>query len=94
MTVLLQAASTGNGPAVRKPQMATPSSEQFFTLFVWGTFNGATVRLEIALSGAGPWFDSGLEVTEASAVNVEFKAQWVRAVVDGGSSPSINASLA
>jgi hypothetical protein len=93
--ILLSAAGEGNGPAVRRPQSATPSSEQFFTFFVWGTFGGATVTLEISPSGesSAPWFDTGLSVTEAGAVNVEFRAERVRAVVTGGSSPEINAML-
>lgn len=93
MTVLLENASTGNGPTNRVPQHARPESEQFFTLYVWGTFNGATVRLEIAPNSSSTWFDSGLALTEQTAVNIEFKARRIRCVVDGGSSPSISAEI-
>ena len=93
--LLLNAATTGNGPTVKRPQSATPDAEQFFTFFVWGTFNGATVRLEISPTPGGdsPWFDSGLEVDAAGVVNIEFRAQKVRAVIVGGSDPEITAIL-
>ena len=93
--ILLDAAGAGNGPTINRPQSATPNAEQFFTFFVWGTFNGATVKLEIAPVGGNdpPWFDSGLEITAAGAVNVEFRAQKVRAVVVGGTDPVISAIL-
>lgn len=89
---LLSGAASGTGAAVRVQKTPTPDAEQFFTLYVWGTFGGATVTLEIS-PGDGAWFDSGLTVTEAQAVNVEFKARSVRAVVTGGTDPAINAEL-
>jgi hypothetical protein len=90
---LLTAATTGNGPTLRRIPHPTPDAEQFLTLYVWGTFNGAVVRIEVSPGSDAPWFDTGLEITEATAVNLEFRSRNIRGIVDGGSSPSINAEL-
>ena len=91
---LLSNAGNGNGPTVLRPQPAGPEGQQFFTLFVWGTFDGATVTLEVSPGGDAPWFDSGVEITAAQAINVEFKARKLRAVVSGGGgSVSISAAV-
>lgn len=84
---LLTDADNGTGPSVARGQK--PS---FFTFYAWGTFNGATVRLEVSPDGSA-WFDSGIELTLSDVINVEFNALYVRAVVAGGASPSISAEI-
>jgi hypothetical protein len=90
---LLTAAGIGNGPTLQRNPRPTPNAEQFLTLYVWGTFSGSTVRVEVSPGGDAPWFDTGLEITEATAVNLEFRSLTIRGVVDGGSTPSINAEI-
>ena len=46
--------------------------------------NGATVTIEVSPGGIAPWFDSGVVITAAQAINIEFKARKIRAVVSGG----------
>lgn len=84
MLPLLENAGNGNGPTVFRPQPAVPGGQQFFTLFVWGDFDGATVTIEVSPGGSAPWFDSGVVITAAQAINIEFKARKIRGVVTGG----------
>lgn len=91
---LLTNAGNGNGVRINLAQAPSPTSQQFRTLYVWGTFDGATVTLEFSPTNTGPWFDSGIEVTDTQAVNVECRAHDVRAVViGGGAGTSITAEL-
>lgn len=76
---LLNAAAAGTGTAY---EVTRP--DQFFTFYAYGTFDGATVRLEVSPYG-GVWFDVGILFDAPGAQNVEFRAKSVRAVVEGGS---------
>lgn len=90
---LLTAAGNGDGTAVDNRQLNRRDSS-FFTLFVWGTFGGSTVKLQISPDGTN-WFDvSGADaITAAGALNVEFRAKQVRGSVSGGTANSINMRL-
>lgn len=91
--LLLSAAAGGNGATFQIRQWGNRELEHLYTLFVWGTFGGATVTLEISFDGV-EWFPvSGVSITAKTVVNVEFRAQYVRAVVTGGAGVSINALL-
>jgi hypothetical protein len=94
---LLTAAGAGNGAAVQIRNL-NREKHQLYTLFVYGTFGGATVTLQISPDGPDvtptTWVDVlDVTITDASAINVEFRANWVRAVVTGGAAQSIDAKL-
>lgn len=90
---LLNNAGAGNGETVVLSPGASPEAERFRTLYVWGTFGGASVTVEVSPGNGAPWFDSGLVITEATVVNLELRAYRARAIVTGGSGPSISARL-
>src|SRR6185295_14273081 len=97
---LLNAAGAGSGGAIEVRQPYNRELNQLKTWFVWGTFGGATVTLEISPddipAGAVPsnWFSvTGASLTAPGALNVDFRARWVRAVVTGGAGQSINSLL-
>jgi len=63
------------------------------TLFVWGTFDSATVIYQISFDNTN-WFNvaNADSITVATAINVEHRAQYHRISVSGGVSvESINA---
>ena len=90
---LLTAAANGNGATTEIKQWGNRELVRLFTLFVFGTFGGATVTLQISPNGTD-WFTvSGVSITSASAINVEFRAPYVRAVVSGGTGEAVDAIL-
>ncbi len=65
------------------------------TVACWGTFGGATVKLQLSLDGT-KWFDiDDLTFTDEGIVNAYLgKDVKVRGVISGGSSASLNLSVA
>ena len=91
--LLLSNASGGNGTTFEIRQWGNRELNHLYTLFVWGTFGGATVTLEISHNGTD-WFTvSGVSITAKTALNVEFRARYVRAVITGGAGVTLNALL-
>lgn len=89
---LLSAASNGNGTTFRVPRFAKVDESHLRTLYVWGTFDSATVTFQISTDDV-TWFDvaNADAITAQSALNVEFRAPYVRGKVAGGlGSESIN----
>ncbi len=88
ITTLLTADGNGNGSAV---DLSGP--RKHFTLYIWGTFDDATVKLQVTPDNTN-WFDAeDSSVTAARARNVEFSAYSVRGVVSGGGG-SVSISMA
>lgn len=83
-------AATGAAQAIR--EALNRNKHQLYTFFVWGNFGGATVTLQISPDNVN-WFGTGVSVTVQSAVNVEFRANFVRAVSTGGAGSAIDALL-
>lgn len=83
-------AVTGTALAIREG--LNRNKHQLYTFFVWGTFGGATVTLQISPDNVN-WFGTGVSVTAQGAVNVEFRANFVRAMSTGGAGSSIDALL-
>lgn len=60
------------------------------TLFVGGTFNGATVKYQLSIDSTngvdGNWFDvaDANAITADKVINVEHRAKWHRISVSGG----------
>jgi hypothetical protein len=89
---LLKAAAAGNGPWVDVRAMSN------FSVHLYGTFGGASVSLYASndsdpnLSG-----DTGIVIgsssTSAGMQTLTGPYRWIRAVVTGGTSPSINGVL-
>lgn len=90
---LLNNSGGGNGATFEIREWGNRHIEHMYTLFVWGTFGGATVTVEISPDETN-WFPvSGVSITDKVALNLEFRARFVRAVVTGGTAPSIQALL-
>ncbi len=68
------------------------NKHQLYTLYVWGTFGGATVTLQISPDNVN-WFGTAVAITTQGATNVEFRAGWVRAVSTGGTGSALEALL-
>ena len=83
-------AATGVAQAIR--ESLNRNKHQLYTFFVWGTFGGATVTLQISPDNVN-WFGTGVAITAQGSVNVEFRANFVRAVSTGGTGSSIDALL-
>lgn len=91
---LLVAAGNGAGSAVQMPRYAHIDESHLRTLFVWGTFGGANVALQISPDNTN-WFNvpNADTITAQTTLNVEFRAPFVRCNVTGGTGNSINAKL-
>lgn len=90
---------TGAGGAVTGPSVAireglNRNKHQLYTLFVWGNFGapGATVTLQISPDNVN-WFGTAVSITQQGATNVEFRANFVRAVSTGGTGSALEALL-
>lgn len=91
---LLTAAGAGAGAAQQIGQWGNREISHLYTFYVWGTFGGATVTLEISFDGV-EWFTvTGISITVRTVINAEFRARFVRAVVTGGAGQAIDAFLA
>ena len=92
---LLTAASNGNGASKQMVDHSQGNiSKRFsYSIYVYGTFGGATVTLEgshddstwIAITNAS-W-------TAKATTNIEFYGNFLRGVVTGGTGESINMVL-
>lgn len=81
---LLTAGGNGNGASFQIRQGLNRHIDHLYTLYVWGTFDGGAVTLEVSFDGT-EWFSiAGLSITAKAVQNVEFRAGYVRAVVTGG----------
>lgn len=83
-------AITGASLAIREG--LNRNKHQLYTFYVWGTFGGATVTLQISPDGTN-WFGTGVAITAQGASNVEFRANFVRAVSSGGAGSALDAML-
>lgn len=65
------------------------------TVMATGTFNSATIKLQIGPTSSGPWVDSTeATFTAAGAAVTPLSAQaWVRATVTGTGSPAPSLSM-
>lgn len=90
---LLTAAAAGNGASLQVRPIGNKYN-YLYTLYVYGTFDGATFTLEISPDNGTTWFTvPNTSVTAKSVLNVEFKSTHVRGVVTGGTAPAIDAEL-
>lgn len=91
--VLLENAGNVTGQPVAMPI----DDLRIGTLYVWGTFGGATVTLECSpdppelAAGDSEWFPvpDADAITTKTVINVQFRARKLRGVVASGTSPSI-----
>jgi len=90
---LLSTAGAGAGTAKQLVSISHMIKNHLFTFFVWGTFGGSTVTVEISPDGTN-WFPvTGLSWTVLDVKNAEFRALQVRGVVTGGAGQSINMEM-
>jgi hypothetical protein len=92
---LLAAAGNGDGTTIQLPRWNNIIESHLRTLFVWGTFDSGTVKLQISPDDT-TWFDvPGADaITAQATLNVEFRAPYVRCTASGGGgSISVNAKL-
>lgn len=79
---LLTESDNATGIAVAIRSGLNRDISHLYTLYVWGTFGGGTATLQISPDNVN-WFATGVSVTEISTVNVEFRANFVRASFSG-----------
>lgn len=66
---------------------------QLRTFYVYGTFGGTTITIEISPDGTN-WFNPATaSYTAKSVANLEFRAKQVRVVSTGGAGASINVDM-
>lgn len=92
MKLFTGAGGAATGPAVAIREGLNRNKHQLYTMYVWGTFGGATVTLQISPDNVN-WFGTNVAITAQGATNVEFRANFVRAVSTGGAGSSIDALL-
>lgn len=83
------------GPAINVVSPGHMYKTHVRTLFVWGTFDGANFALQVSPDGS-EWFDvaNADTITAKTVINVEFRADKVRAVISGSATEaSITAFL-
>jgi len=86
---ILNAAGTGNGDSYELRTGGKNAKENIRTVYVYGTFGGTTVTVQISPDGTN-WFTvTGLSFTDVGAINMEARAAFIRGVVTGGTTPSI-----
>lgn len=82
---LLNNAGNGNGTTYAIPESGNRNKEAIRTLFVYGTFDGATVKLQASSDEGSNWIDvPDASFTAAGAVNIVGHLPHVRGVVTGG----------
>lgn len=95
MRLLTDAAEDTNGANIniRIPKGLLPT--HFYTLFVWGTFGGTTVTLQISPDDGTTWFNivDADSITVKSVINLEFVCSHVRAITTGGTGATIQVEL-
>ena len=87
------AQANGNSTAVEISRFAHLSESHLRTLFVQGTFNGATVKYQISMDNSVFHDVADADaITAAKVINVEHRAQYHRVnVAGGGGSEAIDA---
>ena len=82
-----------DGETTNATTAAFPGSGGTRTVYCWGTFGGATVKVQLSPDGQ-EWFDiDELTFTAKGAVNAVFVGSLLRGVISGGSSASINLEI-
>lgn len=84
---LLSAASTGAGVA-----STLPGGPGKFEVYAWGTFGGATVKLEASPDNGTTWIDVASFTANGRSI-VEVAAPLIRGEVVGGTAPSVSLKL-
>ena len=87
--ILAVATTNANGPSVKmNPRIMETSG--IFTVYVWGTFGGVSIKLQASPDGS-EWFDiPDTTYTIKGIYNVICKAAYLRGVTTGGSGASVN----
>ncbi len=91
------AQGAGNSVGVAISRYAHLEESHLRTLFVTGTFGGATVKYQISHDSTngtdGTWFDvaDADAITADKVINVEHRAPWHRVNVAGGAGQAIDA---
>jgi len=87
------AQANGDSDWVEISRYSHLSESHLRTLFVGGTFDGATVKYQVSNDAVNPFDVAGADaITSAKAINVEHRARYHRINVAGGSaSESIDA---
>ena len=96
--ILLTNSGIADGTPVRLPKPSDRMRSHLWTLFARGTVGGATVTFEISPDNVDPpvnWFipTGGTFATLPTAVNFEFRGNWVRGRVVGGAPSGIYMEL-
>jgi len=91
---LATAQANGNSTGIEQQRFGSVDESHLRTLFVDGTFGSATVKFQISIDNSTYFDVTGADaITAKAVVNVEFRAQYVRINVAGGTGESIDAWL-
>lgn len=93
MTTLLSAAGAGNGSAVEIPSFANRRFDQLKTIFIFGTFGGSTVTVDISHDNSNWFAIPDLSATADAVFDVEFHARYIRGVVTGGAAQAVDMEM-
>lgn len=92
---LLSARTTdGNGTALTMNSTGSRLNSMIHTVYVYGTFDGCTVKLQASLDNS-TWIDiTSASYTAATIANITINTNYIRAVVSNdGASTSVSAHI-
>ena len=80
----------GDTTAIEIPRFGHIGESHLRTLYVSGTFDSATVKFQISIDNSSFFDVTGADaITAKTAVNVEFRAKWVRISVSGSTTLAV-----
>jgi len=83
--LLLSNSGNGTGTAVLIRDGRNKRSSSLYTVYLSGTFDGATAKLQSTPDDGTTWHDiPDATATAATVINVEIRTTGLRAVVSGG----------
>lgn len=87
-------ADNGTSSAIKVDNYKGKGALFTFTAYYYGTFNSATVKLQASANNGTTYVDiPNSSSTSATVINMEIRATHIRAVVSGGSSPSLTVAI-
>ncbi len=87
---ILENAGNGTGSAYELRAGGRMVKENVRSIYAYGTWDGAAVTIEVSPDGGTTWIEiPSLSFTADSVYNIEARASHIRAVVAGGTAPSL-----
>ena len=94
MVKLLLNSDNATGAAHRISDFTADNIAHWRTIFIYGDFDGGTVKIEVSPNNIDFFDVTGLDaVTSKTVENIEFRAGFIRASLSGATAGSINVDL-